>query len=96
MKILRFIISFASVLALSCLSAAQAQNLRDSVQVVADSVVTALPKAAVADADTSATPASVDSVGLPVIDPGLSEFVPDPIDSLPVVKSTLERPAFSS
>ena len=96
MKILRFIISFASALALSCLTAAQAQNLRDSVQVVADSVVTALPKAAVADADTSATPAAVDSVGLAAIDPGLSEFVPDPIDSLPVVKSTLERPAFSS
>ncbi|MBR3527786.1 MAG: LPS-assembly protein LptD, partial [Bacteroidales bacterium] len=96
MKILRFIISFASALALSCLTAAQAQNLRDSVQVVADSVVTALPKAAVADADTSAAPAAVDSIGLAAIDPGLSEFVPDPIDSLPVVKSTLERPAFSS
>ena len=93
MRISRFIVLFASLVALCCFSQARAQSLPDSVSVARDSVI-AEAAGNLAAADSSS--AYVDSLGRPIIDPGLSEYVPDQIDSIPVVKSTLERPAFSS
>ena len=96
MKILRSVISFASVVAISMFNAAHAQSLRDSLTVVQDSVAMVQDSVAAALQDVQADNdylAYPDSLG---IDPGLAEYVPDPLDSIPIVKSTLERPAFST
>ena len=93
MRISRFIFLFASLVAVCHFSQAQPQSLQDSVAIARDSVVA---NAVTARAANDSLAASVDSLGTPVIDPGLSEYVPDEIDSIHVVKSTLERPAFSS
>ena len=93
MRISRFIFLFASLVAVCHFSQAQAQSLQDSVAIARDSVVA---NAVTTRAANDSLAASVDSLGTPVIDPGLSEYVPDEIDSIQVVKSTLERPAFSS
>ena len=90
MKRLRFILLFASLVALCQLPAAYAQNVQDSIASVRDSIVAGAARVVAANDSISA---DIDTLG---IDPGLAEYVPDQLDSIPIVKSTLERPAFSS
>jgi len=85
-KFLRSILSFLSIVAVCGLSEVHAQIFPERNANLRDSLV--IPR------DSLLIPR--DSLATDTIDPGLSAYVPDQIDSIPIVKSTLERPAFST
>ena len=73
-------------------NAAHAQSLRDSLTVVQDSVAMVQDSVAAALQDVQADNdylAYPDSLG---IDPGLAEYVPDPLDSIPSNVRPSRRP----